>query len=540
MSINLFWFILLPIIIAVSFYLIKTKHYRNLAILFQTVFFGLALNTYRYVINNGAITTLTGRWKAPIGIVLKADRINFIFVVLTTFVFLILFIYSYRDHYFDHKFMFLCLILEGLLAGIFTSNDLFNIYVLIEVSTIITTILIMYKKDETVIYDGMVYFLLNMTAMMFFLFALGFTYKIFGTLDIDILKEHTHAGNIDRKVLILPYAFFMTAAAFKCGLAPLWGWVTRAYATPAVPAVISMVLAGVTSKSSFIIFYRIDYIFADLFQLDYIFMSLGAITAIGAFIFALSQNDLRKILAYHSVSQMGLIIFAFHLPSKYAFYGALYHSINHSLFKGLLFITLAVLTTVYGSSDIKKIKGVIKEYPYVAVCLIIGMLSITGAPFFNGSISKYYIAKGVETKFLEYTLHLINIGTVLSFVKFSSVLFGESELTELCKRRHRISRSRYIGIYALSFACVIGGVFGPQIMSSLYGVEFTIDRTKYINKSMIYIVMLVSGVLFYKHLYSKIKLFKFIKKTEFDFRIMVSTIALFFTGFTLLLKIIIK
>lgn len=502
----------------------------------------MSLDRYRYILKNGTVTEMTGRWQSPVGIMLKADRINFIFVVLTAFIFLILYIYSYRDKYFDHKFMFLTLVLEGLLAGIFTSNDLFNIYVLIEVSTIITTILIMYNKEKAVIYDGMVYFLLNMTAMMFFLIALGFTYKIFGTLDIDLLREHALSlpENFDKKILILPYSFFITAAALKCGMAPLWGWVTRAYSTPAVPAVISMVLAGVTSKSSFILFYKIDYIFAEIFKLDLFFITFGATTAVLAFIFALSQNDLRKILAYHSVSQMGLIIFAFHLPNEYAFYGALYHSINHSIFKGLLFITLAVITNIYGTANIKKIRGVWKEYPYVAVCLIIGMLSITGAPLFNGSISKYFIAKGVKTPLLKYTLHLINLGTILSFIKFSSILFGKSELTEITKREHKISKSRYIGIYTLSFICFVGGIYGNKIMSTLYGIDFHIDVSKYTDKNIVYTLMTITGILFYKFLYKKIKLFKIIKNTEFDFRIMVSTIVLFFTGFTFFLKLIVR
>lgn len=524
---NLFWFILLPVITSVLIYLTNPKKYREIVIGIQTIFFAYGIYIYSFILKEGVLVTQTGTWTSPVGILLKATRLNFPLVLVANFLFLLAYIYSYKESYFNKKFAFLTLILEGLLCGLIVSNDLFNIYVLIEVATIVTTILIMFNKKERVIYDGMVFFLLNMVAMMFFLLGLGFIYRIFGVLDVDILSDLVKG--VDKEILKISYAFIITGILFKCGIGFMWAWVRRSYGTPSAPSVMPLLLAGVSSKASFMVFIKVQSIFGAIFDTSALFALLGAITAIVGFILAICQKNMRYILAYHSISQMGLIFFTYNLGTKYSTYGALYHGINHSLFKGLLFITLGALIKRYKSNKIGSIKGVFKDYPYVAIPLLIGALSITGAPLFNGSISKYYMAKGVEGIYYNIFIHIINLGTTFSFIKFISILFGPSSLKQ---SKMPIPYNKYFVFYTMSLLCIIGGVFGSQIMNFMYKIDFSIDLYSYIEKVIIYFLMVFMGYIFYNYVYNKIYIFKKIRNTEYDFRYLVSIILIFFIFFT--------
>ncbi len=528
---NLFWFILLPVITSALIYLTNPKRYREIVIGIQSLFLIYSVYIYTFILKEGYLITQTGSWPSPIGILLKGTRVNFPLVIMANLLFFLAYIYSYKESYFNKKFAFLTLILEGLLCGIIISNDLFNIYVLIEVATIVTTILIMFNKKDRVIYDGMVFFLLNMVAMIFFLLGLGFVYRIFGVLDIDILKEL--AKSVDKEILKIPYAFLITGALFKCGIGFMWAWVKKSYSTPSAPSIMPLLLAGVSSKASFMIFIKVQDIFKNIFDISWLFALLGAITAIIAFILAISQKNLRYILTYHSVSQMGLIFFAYNLNGIYSTYGALYHGINHSLFKGLLFITLGVLIKRYKSDKINGIKGVYKDYPYVAIPLLIGALSITGAPFFNGSISKYFMVKDANILFTNILMQIINLGTIFSFVKFITILFGESTLGE---NELSIPYNKYFVFYTMSLLCIIGGIFGRNIINFIYNLNFYIDKRIYMEKSFIYFIMLILGYLFYNYVYRKISIFKKIRDTEFDFRYLVSIILIFFISFFTYIK----
>ncbi len=523
---NLFWFILLPVITSVLIYLTNPKKHREIVIGVQSLFLIYGVYIYTFILKEGTLVTQTGVWTSPVGILLKGTRINFPLVLMANFLFFLAYIYSYKESYFNKKFAFLTLILQGLLCGLIISNDLFNIYVLIEVATIVTTVLIMFNKKDRIIYDGMVFFLLNMVAMMFFLLGLGFIYRIFGVLDIDMLRDLVN--NVDKEILKIPYAFIITGVLFKCGIGFLWSWVRRSYATPSNPAVMPLLLAGVSSKASFMVFIKVQSIFGEVFDLSLLFALLGAITAIVAFLLAIAQKNLRYILAYHSISQMGLIFYAYNLNGDYSTYGALYHGINHSLFKGLLFITLGALIKRYKSNRVNGIKGVFKDYPYVAIPLLVGALSITGAPFFNGSISKYFMAKDANTQFFMILFHIINLGTIFSFVKFISILFGESTLGKV---KISIPYNKYFVFYTMSFLSLLGGVFGTKVMNFIYDLDFHIDTKAYVQKTLVYFIMLLMGYLFYNYVYNKITVFRKIRNIEYDFRYLVSIILIFFISF---------
>ena len=219
--INLHWVILLPIIFGTVAKLISIKTVKKIAVLFQAALLVCVAMIFVNVRENGTILENIGGWPDTIGITLRADLLASALVLLTSFLFLAMVIFVHNKNYVDHLFFFLFLSLESLIVGIFLSNDLFNIFVLIEAATLIITILILYKKANVAIYDGLMYFLINVVAMSFFLMGLGMLYKKIGVLDFYALESAlSHVK--DPQSLILPYAFMITAVSLKAALMPLF------------------------------------------------------------------------------------------------------------------------------------------------------------------------------------------------------------------------------------------------------------------------------------------------------------------------------
>ncbi|MGE4509412.1 MAG: complex I subunit 5 family protein, partial [Eubacteriaceae bacterium] len=368
--VSLYWFILFPVIVGIAGLLLSDKISNILSLLGQTLTFVYAIMLFFTVHQDGQVFQIIGNWPQSIGIGLKADTTSIVFVLLTSFLFLILILFSMNSSYSDKLFNFLFLSVEGLISFVFLANDLFTIFVSLEVSTIIVSILIMYKKDKRSIYDGMMYLLINIFAMSFFLLGLGMLYKQTGFLDIgDITKQITLINN--KKDLILPYAFMLTAVSLKSALMPLFSWLPKAHGTPGAPAVVSALLSGLFVKSGIYLFIRLQFMFSAAIDTQLLFLILGFTTAIVGIILCLQQTDIKLILAYSTVAQLGLIMIGLNFSSSQAFYGSLYHIINHAIFKVGLFLAAGLIIEEYQTRDINKIKGLLKRMPATGIAIIL-------------------------------------------------------------------------------------------------------------------------------------------------------------------------
>lgn len=521
----LFWFVLLPILIALIGYILHSKIARTIVLFSQVIYMMMSLMLFIQVRYYGAFTEVMGHYTTGVGIALRADSIATIFVLVTSFLFGAMLLYNYHKPYMNELFLFLFMVLQGLIYGIFLTQDLFNMYVLIEVSTIVVSILIMFKKDSQSIYDGMVYLLTNLVSMTFFLLAVGYFYYIFGTEDLTIIKESLPLLT-SKESIIIPYSLLITAIGLKSAIMPLFSWLPRAHGTPSAPSIVSAILSGLYVKGGVYLFIRIQDVFGDYLNTHYIFLVFGLLTAIIGFVFAISQTDIKLILAYHTVSQIGLIIYGLSLNNDYSYYGSIYHIVNHAIFKSTLFLTAGIIIEEYETRNIKKIRGVFRRMPFVATSMIFAMLGITGAPLFNGSVSKYLIQKGSPANdFLEYILLFINLGTIISFVKYSSMLFGATN------KKSKVRKNESIAIGFLSFTCFIGGVFGFYFVEYFFGIHAELTLSAYIEKLLTYLVSLLIGFLFYQFAYHRLGLFHKIREVELTFNQIVGSIVIFFTFF---------
>lgn len=409
--------ILAPICTGLILYVFKLKHRIWLALTLQAMLMGWTLVQG---IHFEPIQLSLSSVGIPYGMMLNMDRLAWLMLVLNNALFLLMTVFNRDKHYMDPLFIFLFLGLQGLINGIFLSYDLFNTYILIEVSTVAVSILIMYKRDSRSMYDGMIYLLVNMFAMVFFLMGIGYLYKYFGVLDIASLKSAI-ASVGDRQILYLPYAFLITGVSLKAAIMPLFSWLPKAHGTPSAPSIVSAVLSGIYVKTGVYLLIRIHEAFTPL-AMNNVFIIMGIITAILGFTFAIAQKDIKLILAYHTISQVGLILIGISSTSATQQAGGLYHLFNHGIFKALLFLIAGLLIETYHTRNITQMHGLWQKSRFLTVILLIAVLSITGAPFFSGGYSKYYIAYGNSGIVMQLIMQLINLGTILSFVKFFKLM----------------------------------------------------------------------------------------------------------------------
>ena len=373
-----------------------------------------------------------------------------------------------------------------------------------------------YKREQRQLYDGLVYLLTNIVGMLFFLMGVGYLYKIFGSTSMSVISKQMHL--IDAKTVALPFAFLMTGACLKCAFVPLCFWLPKAHGTPGAPSVVSAILSGVFVKCGLFLFIRIRELFYPVICLDSLFLVMGCVTGIVGILLALCQINFKKILAYHTISQMGLILIGISLDNTYAMSGALLHVMNHALFKSLLFLCAGIIISSYGTRNITKIHGVMQRMPVVGIALLAGILGITGAPFFNGSISKYFIQSGASDGWAETVIMIINIGTCLSFSKVGYILIGMEEGVE----RERIDLFTTGALLILAIGCFVTGIAGTQVMDFLLGYSLKVSVSGYVQKSLIWMAMIIGCALVYVKVIKKLPFFK----EEHDFDLAFNNISL--------------
>lgn len=514
--------VLLPIIAGILIYILPLKRNLFLSVIIQIVHF--VISFYCLLASRcNPILFSVGSWIPPVGISIYADSIAMSFVTLASFLFLMFVIYNSSRHYVNKMFYLLFLSLQGLLTGIFLLDDLFTLFVLIEVSTIIVSLLIMHKRDSRSIYDGLIYLLVNIFAMAFFLLGISILYKIVGTFSIRLIKEIA-PHIVDKRSLYLPFALIITAVSLKSALMPLFSWLPKAHGTPSAPSVVSAVLSGLYVKGGVYLFLRVSNAFVGI-DVSTFFLVCGIITSLVGFILAFVQTDIKLLLSYSTVSQLGLIMIAFNLGGDYTMYGGVYHILSHALFKSALFLCAGIIIEKFKSRNINDIRGVFKTLPIVSFVCIFAILAITGAPLFNGSISKYLIGKSNESVFMDWIFNIINLGTLIYFIKFAAIFLGKKQ-----DNIDAIPFNRQIVLIVLGTLCLLGGIFGEYVIEFLYDIHFDISLQKYIEKSLIFLASLLIAVAVNKIKLPSFTLAQKIRDYDATFNTIAMTIPLFFTS----------
>lgn len=494
-----------PIVVSIIMFLFNRKIVNYLAYFVQVVNVIILYRLTSIVIDKGNFSFVYGGYLKSVGIQVYGDIYSILFLWMTIIGFSYALIYIYDDKFVDVKFILFMLFLEGVMNGIFLVNDIFTIFVLIELATIISSILIIYQKDANAVKSGIFYLLYNTIAMILYLLGVVFIYKNTGYLNIQMIGESL--SSIYNNEVLMGIGLIITALSLKSALFPVYSWLP--YAHSSAPSSVSALLSGLVVKIGIFGFIRILGVFHNL-HFQNLFLILGIITSVSGVLFAMLQYDIKRILAFSTISQVGLITISITSRNELGFWGGIIHITNHFLTKGILFLCAGVIIYMTGERNIKKISGFAKNSAIVSIGLVVGVLSITGAPFFLGSVSKYLIKAGEYPFDIKPLIYMINIGTTVSFYKIIKI-FTNKDSGENSLNRYRKTSSKKISI-----------IFLMLIMLGVYYLEVTYIKT-YLGVNIIssyiviktlgeYVLYILIAVFVYKIIISKE--FYYLKKVD--------------------------
>ncbi|MCL1936469.1 MAG: hypothetical protein FWF57_08890 [Defluviitaleaceae bacterium] len=515
-------YVVSPILLAVFMYLFTNdKAAKIIAILAQLALIIASFNLFLQA-RTYTVSETVGNYYSVTGIRLNVDGLSSILILLTTLIFLTITIYNFAEKK-SKLFWLLMFIWEGSLIGIFMTGDFFNRFVLMEVSTIISTILIMYNRKHRSLYDGLYYLIINVISVQFYLLGVGYLYRLTGTL--DIYEATYRIPHIDPSLLVLPYALIMTFAALKCALIPMTTWVPKALATAGAPPTVLAVMSTVQMTSGIYLFIRMHYVFGD-FANNAIFAFVGASTSIVGIFMAISQKNIRHMLSYLAVVQFGLIIFGLNTGDEYSRIGTTYHMINNAIAMAALFLGTGIIIEKYQTKDLDKIQGVLKSAPITSYVLIFAFLSIFATPFLNGSVSKQLIIRDMDI-LGTIIMYIISLGSMVIFFKFSSIFFGKSKIEESESETLKMEIQEF-SIIPLGLLCILGGIFSREAIGIFFNAYKSINIAENIQHGVIFVISIVIAFFINKLIKKDTPILKKLQTYDMGIRGIILSVGLFF------------
>lgn len=491
--------IFIPIFAALLIYLVKNEKFSSIVFLAQGSMIVLFILYALFLKDHpDQALLILGGTEERIRISLYNDTLSLSFVGLTIVIWFVILMYTFSTNKKENKFLFFLMFLEGVFLGLIQTNDLFNLFVFLELMAVLVTILITYKKTGPSFRAGIYYLLLNTVGAMIFLIGIILIYYAYGTINIQWILANI-ALHSDTTTVKLAYVFMISGISVKAALFPVFTWLPKAHGV--AQSTISALLSGLIVKGALYMFLRINNQMFALanYETNALFFWIGTITALVGVAFALSQKDLKQILAYSTISQIGIVMMGISSVSDLSSFGGFMHIFNHALFKSLLFLAAGVVIKVYQVKKVHEIRGVFRTMPWTAILIIVGILAVSGAPLFNGFVSKTLIKYDFKDDPLKMMLFtVVNIGTITYFIKFSTILFGP-------KRALKIERhiSQNVSMTLLAVLIVFIGLFYIFIGDALFNIDLSYVKLFSLESMLEYLLYVGVGVLIYQLIIQK-------------------------------------
>lgn len=406
---------------------------RRLALVVTWVTFCFAGLLLDEVLTNGTVRYNLGGWEPPWGIEYRIDVLGGMVLLIVTGIAALVMSFSKlsieseiierRVAIFYAAFL-LCL--TGLI-GMTVTGDAFNVFVFLEISSLSAYALISMGRDRRALSAAFQYLIMGSIGATFILIGIGFLYMMTGTLNMDdmarILQE---TDVINTRTVRVGFAFVTVGFGLKFALFPLHLWLPNAYAY--APSSVSAFLAATATKVAIYSLLRFLLgIFGVGFSLgimpfDMILIALGCTGILSASLVAIFQKNVKRMLAYSSVAQVGYIALGIGLASQTGLSAAIMHLFNHAMMKGALFMALGAVMYRVGSTRIEAFQGIGKQMPLTMAAIVIAGLSLIGIPGTAGFVSKWYLVTATLESNMWPLAVLILFGSFMALVYIGRIL----------------------------------------------------------------------------------------------------------------------
>lgn len=441
-------------------------------------FFSFAASLYllQEVFSAGRISYWFGGWEPPWGIEFVLDYFSSFILVIIAFVAFVITVYagpSVKKEVGEERSLTFAALYMTLVAGLFgivVTGDMFNLYVFLEIASLAGYALIGAGTKRGALVASFNYLILGTIGAVFFLLGVGYLYMVTGTLNMADLAVRLPAL-YDSRVILTAFALFTVGLSLKFALFPLHTWLLSAHSQ--APTIISAILAAAVLKVNVYALLRVMFtVFGWEFSLQAVPVStlmylLAAAAIIGGSLLTIAQTNIKRMLAFSSVGQIGYIVLGIALANHTGMTGSLMHILNHALMKGGLFLAAGAVIYKTGLYELSALKGMGRKMPYSMAAFSVAGLSMVGVPLTAGFVSKWYLAGGALEAGMGVFVPVILLSSLLSATYFwrviESIYFGVKtadtgpETKEQQGNTGEVPISMLLPVLALAGLCILFG-----------------------------------------------------------------------------------
>ncbi|WP_304519411.1 proton-conducting transporter transmembrane domain-containing protein [Clostridium estertheticum] len=462
----------------------------------------------------------------------------FVFIIILIFIPVAIYtkgyIMEYKKHYSVNYMLFLIILFVASMIGVVVSNNAISFLVFWEMMSISSFFLVVYEyMHKENLKAGIFYFVMTHISGLFLMIMFAFLYKYSGSFDFnEILKV---SGNFQAKQKYIIFILALFGFGAKMGIVPLHAWLPKAH--PTAPSNVSALMSGVMLKVALYGFIRVIFIFLRGVPLKcgVIVIIIGTITAIFSILNALLQNNIKKLLAYSSAENVGLIFAALGMSmilinynlkvlASLALTAALLHCLNHAIFKSLLFLNAGSVLYATGTKNMNELGGLHREMKFTTICTFIATCAISAVPPFNGFASEILILRS----FIESITKVSNIWVIIlifccgviiaitsgaafyATAKSFGITFLGKPRTKKAEHVKNIPISMNIGQGLLAMLTIVTGIFSPYIINKisyftndLLGIKVKGPGFKNETEIIVFTLILIS-ITFIVYMFNKI------------------------------------
>ena len=480
-------YIIFPLLAAFAIPLL-TKLYKDAArvvpgiVLFYNVIISFVL--MQKVLVNGTISEVIAGWKPPWGINLVLTPFSVFLATMVSVMGFVIWLYGFRFKrtlkggvvkYYE----ILQMMMVAGSIGVIITGDLFNMFVFIEIVGITAYSLTAFYRERDGAEAGFKYLLIGSLASVFLLLAILIIYTQTGTLNMAQISERMQF--VPQSMKITALIFFLIALGIEAEMFPMNGWAPDAYSQ--APSPTSATFAAVVSVAGVYALIRVVFTLFDVAGVHNYLIIMGFVTMLVAEIAAISQKNLKRMLAYSSIGQVGLVLIAFGIGSKLAVFGAIFLMLNHAVIKSLLFMAGSYF--IYNANDKKLsgLNGIFRQLPYVSALFSIGAFAIVGFPPFSGFWSKLYILMSAADNEMLYLIIGILLVTIIEMIYYmrtvGRIYFGKEEKEPAS---HKPSINALVAMTSLAVFIIVIGIYPDLITGYLSAAaDALLDKVEYVR-----------------------------------------------------------
>ena len=440
-----------------------------------------------------------GKWSIPLGINLVLDGLSSLLLLTISVVSAAAMLFSarYMEQYTAKaKYLSLFLLMVAGMNGVVLSGDIFNLFVFLEIASLASYALVGFGCEHEELEASFKYMVLGTIASIFILFAIALTYGNTGTLNMAYISKAIQDSGLNAG-LKFALALFIVGFGLKAAIVPFHAWLPDAH--PSAPAPISAMLSGILIKTLGV--YALARVIFNIFgvsvSIGWLLIVLGLLSMVAGAFLAIGQWDLKRLMAYSSISQIGYVILGIGLGAtliargdnlawaSLAILGGLFHLVNHAVYKSLLFLTSGSVEMSTGTRQLKQMGGLAEKLPFTRATCTVASASIVGIPPFSGFWSKLILViAAVQAQFywIAAIIVFVSLCTLIMYLKVQRYVFL-GELPENLQQAKENKGSMLVAMVFLACLCALMGllVLVPDLKQAILdpAVQVLTDGLKY-------------------------------------------------------------